>query len=554
MGKQKTKEFVFRKHDKIGSEDAEDDKSWLADCFYDVGHLDLLRQTDSKERVVLGRTGSGKTALIDKIEQEEEHAYKVDLESLSLNLIQGSNIIQYLHGIGVNLDLFYRLLWRHVFASELIALRFQDDPEFKSKGYLSRKWESIAGAFKKNSEVHSRKQALAYLEKWGNNFFSETHERIKEVVNRFEADITAGAKAKGIPVSADVSSRIGRSEQERREFVRVAQSLVNKIQIAELSKVIDILNEDIMPEGGRKFFLLIDKIDEKWVDDTLRYDLIRAMIETVRDFSKIRSAKIIVALRKDLFQRTVRLTRGSGFQEEKLTPFLLNLDWSRAELMSLADKRINHLVRRRYTKQPLSYKDLFPRQIGRSKIEDYVVARTHYRPRDLIVFFNMIISQASDTQKITTDHIKRAETEYSRDRYRSLGTEWFDDYPKLLDFSDILKGQNSSLEIGAVDLDKFEELCTRICIHDQDGTGVLAKMARSIIENQSSQIVYEDFLYEVVHVYYTTGMVGLKLSPTSPVIWSFRDRGAVSKAELNKEVKMHICPMFYRVLGIVGTE
>ena len=222
--------------------------------------------------------------------------------------------------------------------------------------------------------------------------------------------------------------------------------------------------------------------------------------------------------------------------------------------MSLADKRINELVRRTYTKQTVSYKDLFPRQIGRRKIDEYLIERTHYRPRDTIVLLNGIISKAADSPKISTEHVKQAMSDYSRDRFRSLGTEWYDEYPKLLDFCDILKGQQSSYYIKDIDLDRFEEICTSVCIHDEDGSGQLASKARKVLEKASTPQAYQDLLLETIHVFYTTGIVGLKLSPTSPIIWSFRDKGTVSKAELTPQAKVHTCPMLWHVLGANYTD
>jgi len=53
-------EFKFKKHEKIGYVDAQEDISFLEECFVDTGELDILADTMKPECIVLGRTGSGK--------------------------------------------------------------------------------------------------------------------------------------------------------------------------------------------------------------------------------------------------------------------------------------------------------------------------------------------------------------------------------------------------------------------------------------------------------------------------------------------------------------
>jgi type IV secretory pathway VirB4 component len=56
--------FVFKKHDDIGAATAEDDSLFLADCFMDAGDLDHLINCKDPKRIIVGRTGAGKSALL----------------------------------------------------------------------------------------------------------------------------------------------------------------------------------------------------------------------------------------------------------------------------------------------------------------------------------------------------------------------------------------------------------------------------------------------------------------------------------------------------------
>src|SRR5205823_5545717 len=100
--------------------------------------------------------------------------------------------------------------------------------------------------------------------------------------------------------------------------------------------------------------------------------------------------------------------------EEKYQPLLLNLRWTKEELLSLLNRRIEKMVRRQYTKDPVTWSDLLPQQIHRQQTSDYLIERTMYRPRDLIVFFNFCIEQAVDRPEITARMVSQAEGAYSQ--------------------------------------------------------------------------------------------------------------------------------------------
>ena len=87
--------FKFRKHDRIGAAAAEDDQNFLEKCFVDTGDIAVLRDCSDSRRVVVGRTGSGKSALLLQLAAEERQTIVVRPESLSLNHIANSGVIQF---------------------------------------------------------------------------------------------------------------------------------------------------------------------------------------------------------------------------------------------------------------------------------------------------------------------------------------------------------------------------------------------------------------------------------------------------------------------------
>ena len=57
-------QYKIKKHANIGAADAEADKKFLKDCFFDNGDLNLLLDIENPKSLIIGRTGSGKSALI----------------------------------------------------------------------------------------------------------------------------------------------------------------------------------------------------------------------------------------------------------------------------------------------------------------------------------------------------------------------------------------------------------------------------------------------------------------------------------------------------------
>lgn len=404
------KQFKFLKHDNIGAADAIDDK-FLSDCFVDTGDIDILADCSDPRSLVVGRTGSGKTALLKILEEKHQKVISIPPESLSLSYISNSTILNFVAELGVNLDIFYKLLWRHVFTVELLKNHFQINSEEEKRTFLQK----LGDLFKNQKE----KKALEYLENWGKEFWQETEYRIKEITNKLESEIQAniGATIQGINIGAGATKKL--TEDQKSEVLKRSQEVVNKVQIRQLSDIIDLVDK-VLTDPQKKYYILIDRLDEGWIEDTLRYKLIRALIETVKDFRKVKFAKIIIAIRQDLLERVFRLVRSAGFQEEKYESMYLRISWSKEQLSEIMEKRLNRLIQSRYTHQKVQLRDLLPSKIESQESSDYILERTMMQPRDVIHFINKCIQQAIDRKSITATLLKSAEGEYSRDRLRYL--------------------------------------------------------------------------------------------------------------------------------------
>jgi len=532
--------FRFRNTDTIGVADAESDHAFLHDCFVDDGIVDLLLDCDDHRRIVLGRTGAGKTALLNKLVERASTAITVQPESLALAYISNSTILRFVHELGVNLDVFFRLLWRHVFTVEIIKAHFHLDSARGSESVLD--W--IRGQFSDKKRQHEK--ALAYLETWGSTFWEQTDYRIEELTTKLERDLKASIGGALQIANFDISGDQKLSQEQKAKVVERAMFVVNQVQIQELSYVLELL-DSILEDPQKRYYIVIDRLDEKWVEEGLRYLLIRALIETVRDFRRVRNAKIVISLRYDLIDRVVRMSRDVGFQEEKYESLYFDLSWRREQLVDLLDLRINRLVKQRYTKQVVTHKDLLPKFIDKIPAIDYILARTLMRPRDVILFFNACIRQASNNPEITPQMLKQAEGEYSRLRLRSLADEWNADFPDLMLCSDLLKNRPSTFALTDITDDECIDLTIKLLGQKSQRGSEFADILGDIEKDPSKT----DSLRKILaSMFYRVGLVGLKLEAYDSFVWSTGGRRSVSAAEIQAGVHLSVHPCFWRSLGI----
>lgn len=530
--------FRFKRNARIGEAAAELDDEFLFQSFVDVGDYDELRNTKSARRIVIGRTGSGKTALLRFLMHQEEHVVEIDPEHLSLNFIANNTIIRFFEELGVKLDLFYSLLWKHVLAVELIKSKYQLTTEEKTRSWI----HSVLDNLKKRDAAKER--ALSYLRDWGDKFWIETESRVKELTTKLAGELKAEMGIDGIVGDIGVSAAASLSEEQKREIVYRGQKIVNGVQIRELADVVRFLDEEVFTDDQKPYFITIDKLDENWVDDELRYKLIRALIESIRAFQKIGNVKVIVALRHDLLQKVFAETADAGFQAEKFEALMLRLRWSAKQIENLLDTRVGVLVRQQYTSRPVRMRELFPEKIGRTMFIDYFLQRTALRPRDAILFVNDCISRAEAAGQVKVQNVYDAETEYSQHRKDSLIYEWKRLYPSLDRTIQVLERLPVEFRISSLDKAAVDALIEDLAAL-QEESDPCVRAAIGYLNSPSGS--KHGVVAEIFKVFYEVGLVGLRFEGGSGSTWA-QNGVIVSVGQIKPNTKAQVHPMFYQAL------
>jgi hypothetical protein len=537
--------FRFKSTDNIGAAAAEDDAEFLKTCFVDTGALKILEDLEDRRLIVLGRTGAGKSALMTTLaERQPGRVIQISPEHLALTYVANSTILNFFGSLGVNLDPFFKLLWRHVLTVEVLTHHFHQTQE--SRPLLDRLRELFLGPSKHDKDM---RQAIQYLDDWGKSFWQDTEFRVREITNMLESKLDAEAKAtlgtKAATLSAGAKSTERITETEKAELISRGQDIISKAQVQDLHKVLGLVDA-VLLDKQRRYYLIVDGLDENWVEERLRYKLIVALMQTARDFSEVRHAKIIVAIRRDLIERVFRLTRDSGFQEEKYQSLYLPLVWNKRHIIDILDKRIDHLIARRYSgSTTVTHRDVLPKVFKGLRIDDYIyqVAR---RPRDVIAFFNTCIGSGTRHAKIGGGELRLAEGEYSRGRLRALADEWSMDHSSLIEFAAILQRRPPSFKVALLTDADVEDVCLTVAANDPGGIG-LAQAAMQVVDGPMSLRAFKLLL---VRTFYQVGLVGLKVAPHETESWSDEFGRSVSFPEINDHTSIVVHPAYYRALGI----
>jgi hypothetical protein len=390
--------------------------------------------------------------------------------------------------------------------------------------------------------------ALNYLRDWGESFWQETEYRVKEITTKLEKELQGKLEGKLSNFgSLGTSAARKLTEEQKEEIVHRAQEVVNNVQIRELSTVIELLDEVLVNDPQQHYFITIDKLDEDWIEESLRLRLIRALIETSLDFARVRNVKIIVAIRFDLLDRVYRYTRDSGFQEEKFRTSSLDITWSKPQLIDVLNTRIQQLVKEQYTKKAVTYNDLLPTKMGKQPIINYIMDRTLKRPRDIINFFNLCIRFSDGKPKITLKALREAEGAYSRERLRALADEWYGVYPNLFHLVQILKGSSSVFYVKEINIAAVEENYLNLLVSGRGAKGQDLELMNLVFDGG---IELEEYTKSVIMIFYKVGIVGLKTDPQISASRSDFGTISISRAELTNDTKVLVHKAYWRVLGI----
>lgn len=527
--------FKLKKTQQVGSPDAETD-DFILSAFIQIENYDEILDVKNQKSILLGRTGTGKSALIKFLKNEVKNISEIQPESLSLRFLSNSTILRYFSSLGVHLNLFYKVLWKHVFIVELLKMYFDEDSNsFKKQSFFERLKNNLNSEGKRKSE--RKEQAIRYMETWSNDFWKNTEILIKSfeknIQEKFEESI--GMNFEGLKFG--MSGEKYQTDNFKFEAKQKAESIISNSQVVELLDIIEIMKEDLFISTQKKYYLVIDDLDKEWIEDSIRLELIGALVDIIKEFRQLTGVKIIISLRENLNELIYLNHEHKGNQREKLKPLYSNLTWTDDELKDLIDKRLKLLSANEFSITEAFYAN----RRGDKKGFEYILDRTYRRPRDVISFMNHIIENASSKSTFTNDIISRAEPSYSLERFQALEDEWFENYGKISIVCDFLKGQINGFRLKTINENLFTDLYCDESAPDQ----LRGELKMALLDWRSNSINYISFQKKLMFILYRIGILGVKKAPVFPTAFYYSKEILIDKSDISNGCRFYIHPSLY---------
>ncbi|ELY4573433.1 DNA repair protein [Cronobacter turicensis] len=515
--------FIFRNNDEIGKLEAESD-NYLDTCFLETSIFKGIMNFDASERnpdftkrIIVGRTGSGKSALLKKILDEGSiKVYeKIEAENTIFEHVKNNVFISSLSDSGIDLRVFYKSLWLHALLIKVI-------PALHRSTYQSffNKVQDLIGGKKK---PYNPELANEYIEQFKDVFFND--KALVEISNKMQSELSTKVGIKGI----DLGGKLGREDAQKVQSE--TSSYVSRELIRKQKELIKILNEEFSEVGQFRIIISIDDLDRSWLSSSdIRYDFINALLEAFRELLDVKSVKILISIRTDIlmgiYNKTLR-------QDEKDQSLIYSVSWNKTDIRKIIDMRINHLVKNKYQgSRVITMKDIFNFDVDGTQADEYILDRTMLRPRDAISFVNYCLKECDGVIEINQDIVLMAEEKFFSSRKRALVSEWVTIYKNISEYIDSLSILNKN-EFSLESISEEDKNTILTYIFDR---------VSSEDENELHSKIVMNF-DELMKVWFIVGVIGIKRTETL-IIYSSYDKPDLDITDMNRNFIIH--PLFNR--------
>lgn len=501
----KFQDFKFTNYDRIGDASAENDSDFLDECFVDTGLLKRLLCNEESRYIILGRTGAGKTALLNVIGKRAEKHFDLDVENLCFAHLTSSNICQRLIKLDIDLAPFCKAFWNYIIGGEILRYIVPK---------LCRNWIYFRAHCLTDKKY---KEAIDVLNSYEANLFTNSlAERVSSITNSIENKINGHLNCI-IGMSGETTVRNEKTEQSK----SVIQQVVNT-EIAQAQAKVNEIIKGLWETKKYTLYVTIDHLDQLETEK-LTGILLRTLVDSVGTFNKIHNLKILIGLRNDLFNYILSDNRNYHIQKEKYESSSIEIKWNKTNLKDLVDTRIQKMLKSHDVIEKIETDEIFTPNIhGENKISkffDFLIERTWLRPRDVIDFINKTLIEAVGTNNVTQRDILNAMPKYKKSRLGALIDEWKLLYPDIEILLSFLKTRDikDSIENWNIQLFKneFEVLFCNSNSNMED-THLM-----EFINHPENHFL--DFRKYVLRVLYQIGAIGIKISGNNSFEWYYKD-------------------------------
>ncbi len=446
-----------------GDDSAEKDPNLLN---YFVTPTTIKRLDSQNKSLIVGRKGSGKSALLKKLNDTYSQNKSIIPISIKPSFNAIKNILSdqaLVNNFGE--EVFFQYAWmRLLFYKAVVA--FGDSSQGK---YVKNSFEFARNLAKKDQL---------------------TSPDILEVV----ADLFTKIQVKAGKLG-DLGINI---EKDLKVLSDVPQYMFHTNNIIEKTDV--------------KIIFLIDDLDHLWDNSRTSNNLLLGLLSccnTMQAFSS--NIHLFIAMREDVYKILLRDTQHSDKYRN-----IENIRWDRENLKQILDERIIYNFKENgayLNGEP--FKNVFPDQVGGIETIEWMIQRTLERPRELLQLAR-IYSEKNDSITPSKKILRRVEHTYSDWKLDDLCNEYMYQYPGLRTFFSYWK---KSLEeiIFFFTRNQFDDIFLKIMACCEPNETWLYKIKNEVDSSGLLSILFEiGFIGDVVHSNGTKHIIYSMNSPHKP--------------------------------------
>lgn len=386
---------------------------------YFVKTPQFLQTRSGNTRLVVGRKGSGKTAIFYGVRNDvlnNKNAIVLDLKP------EGHHFTKLKEFVIDNLSEGLQLHTLTSFWNYLILLELSKKILEKKRGSAWQNPQSLINYDNLKSEFEKHQYDS------GGDFSERILALVEKIVNAYPKELQGKLK------SPDITRMIYQSEVKE----------LNDMVIAHI-------------KDKEEVWLLFDNIDKGWsMKGATEADIVivRSLLDATRKIQRqLESNDVdfnsVVFLRKDICDLLVEHTPDRGKES------IANLDWSDQILLE-------ELVRKRFmategiieTNFSDIWQKLFEVHVGGMESFRYILERSFYHPRSVLNFITKCIQTAISREhnRVTEDDILFSEKGYSEDEFNNLKYEIRDVFPKYPKLIQLFIGKETTLSRDDIEL------------------------------------------------------------------------------------------------------
>ena len=463
---------------RLGDVRAEHDKTMLSHAFYETpDYLTLIEPSNRSKCLVVGRRGTGKSALCMALERHysaAEKSYIIQIAPEDFEILRLRGIAQQFHKNGQRYNLIrsaFKIFWRYAIAME-IANKFKDHYKIE-----------------KNQEFTELASRVASWNRSGTDFFSKLFTTVSQSLKNTAID----------------DECVG--------------NLASIFPVRELEKTVALCLKQIHSEA----IVLIDKLDEGYEADIPGLSIIGGLAHAVTSVAgMIEHIAIVLFLRDNVFRA---IAQNDTDFSRNLEGQVLRLHWERYHLFNMICARLRIAYNLTEESNLKVWDKCTAQDIRGSEGFDRCIRLTLYRPRDLMLLLNESLRRAESLDRLHIDNsdIESTAKSISQNRLDDLRKEYESIVVGLGELTSIFHGVSCNYIYNTL-TQQIDQYCT------SDRTSSELRQHYAIIQSDG-----------IISQLYSIGFLGISDKTNNTFIFSHDGKNIDSSISPNDLLLVHPC-------------